>query len=922
MPPAEISTYYKARLNRIISVLKNMVELLAIKLYSIKDCVPLKYSRFIILKGYIMSDKWIITSKIHISESDFRLWLNSSAEFISTMELFNCDVDDKMVNGILRGSLKTPHKSTIAIFFANLLADMTLSFERETLLIYYSKRDSSLNITAEINREGAFNAASYNLAVILSIIKFKNNDIKDVCIISNENFDNVKYAAEFDASSVKLIKCLSGDDIVIPERYGLIYKMQDDPDYINRYLDKNIFNIFSEIIKKRLETDKEDIILFSSPAHPAVITHDAMYKTDGKNVLTGDGNIVEGANPVSFMSLGLGYATDGSSLYYGTKKMNGADLSSFFVLKWGYAKDKTHAFFNGEPICKITCNFRALRLAKGYATNNIVVFYNGRPLQGSDPIAFKAIGDEDYEKCEFIAADNMFAYHNGEIVNHIDFNSIVSIGKNFFKDDNNVYRVTRILEGLSPKNTRVLNEYYIADKTNAVYADKNTTVTLQDVNPLGLRAKGKLATDNVNVYYKGVKIEGLNGAETDLDRDNFCGYLSDKNSVYYYMDKIDADPSTFKALDFGYGTDGKRLFFKTSVIKEGEFQSVISLFDSMAETSDEMTDEDKTDFGGAFQKIKNSVYYAQTHIKEADGATFKPFSVNILGADIITGYAADKSNVFYKDKKIDGADRETFKILANPGESSYLYIPETACDKNRAYHKGEILDGVDTRGIKPFVISRAWMLENGDILYRGKIAKGIDIDNFRNIDGNIYGDEKRVYYKVMPIENIDISQLLIISDNYIKDDDHFCYLEEDTDGNLTINVFKPHINSFDISGDNSLFSFDRYNIYFKGKAVENADMESLEIIGDNYLRDKNGIFCGNIKLDNADANNFMLLGEGYATDIKQTYYQATILNTIAMLHVLGEGYATDGTNFYIKGEKIENPYEHQFIMDILGQGFM
>ncbi len=40
-----------------------------------------------------------------------------------------------------------------------------------------------------------------------------------------------------------------------------------------------------------------------------------------------------------------------------------------------------------------------------------------------------------------------------------------------------------------------------------------------------------------------------------------------------------------------------------------------------------------------------------------------------------------------------------------------------------------------------------------------------------------------------------------------------------------------------------------------------------------------------------------------------------------MLHVLGQGYATDGVTFWLYGVVLDNPYEHQYITDILGQGF-
>ena len=63
-----------------------------------------------------MDNNWIITSKIHISEDDFRKWLKSSARFITNAELYNCDTSDKFVNILLGGSIKAPF-SSIGMFF-------------------------------------------------------------------------------------------------------------------------------------------------------------------------------------------------------------------------------------------------------------------------------------------------------------------------------------------------------------------------------------------------------------------------------------------------------------------------------------------------------------------------------------------------------------------------------------------------------------------------------------------------------------------------------------------------------------------------------------------------------------------------------------------------------------------------------------
>lgn len=868
-----------------------------------------------------MDNNWIITSKIHISETDFRKWLNSSARFITNAELYNCDTSDPFVNILLGGSIKAPVGS-IGIFFANELSEMMLSFDKEILILHYNQFSKTLDFSFEINRYNGFNMAVYNVAMLLSISAYKNNDIADVCILSCNSFDNASYAIEFNNKSAKIIKILT-KDIVIPHRYRIVYDMLLSEDVLQTCLYKEVYEHFTSMITKRLRTDLEDIILFSSPAQPAVITYDAKYKTDGKHVLTDKGVIVPNADPYKFVSIGLGYGMDSSKVYYGEKKVKNADISSFYVLNYGYAKDKNTAYFKGEKICDLSCNFRAFKQAYGYATDNTYVYYNGKILENSDPMAFRSIGDASYYEAKFLACDNVCTYLDGEIIDYIDNTTVSSIGKNFYKDENGVYYITTKLENLNPQDVRVLNEFYIADKTKAYYCDNKNITPLENVNPIGLHVRSRLASDNINVYFKGQMIKGLNGSEVDIDYANFCGYLKDKNSVYYYMDKIDANPETFKALDFGYGSDGKYLFFKDKKIREGNFQSVISLFDSsIAGTSHKIDINDIIELGGSFRKLKNKIYYSSFIIPEADAESFHTLTIETPNGSIYTNYASDNNYVYYKNKVLKDANREAFCVLLHPDYDRIVdYIPSTAVDLKHVYYRGEIIPNIDPDIVRPFIIHRAWYADN-DVIYKGKIIKGIDLDNFHSIEGDIYTDNKRVYYKILPVENIEPDKIVILSNNYIKDDNDLCYLEEDREGNLTANTFTPHINSFDILPENNAFSFDRFKLYFKGMEIKDIDLNNITMIGDNYIQDKKNIFCGNVKLDEVDTGLFMLLGEGYATDGQHTFYQSKLLETKNMLHVLGQGYATDGVTFWLYGEIIDNPYEHQYITDILGQGFI
>lgn len=867
-----------------------------------------------------MENNWIITAKINISEADFNSWLASSAKFTTQAELFNCDSDDPFVNILLGGSIKASY-SSIANFFANELSEMILSFDRESLILYYNHISSTLDFAFEVNRYNGFKTATYNTAILLSIASFKNNDKADFCLVSSNEFTNICYAIEITKNGIKIIK-INSQNSVIPHKYNLVYDMLHKEDALQNYLQKDLYNLFHNFITKRLKTDLEDIILFSSSEHHAVITPDAKYKTDGKHVITDKGEIVPNANPATFTSLGVGYGADNGKVFYGSMEIENADNATFFVLNYGYAKDKSYAYYNGEPICRLSCNFRVFKQGSGYATDNVNVYYRGILLERSNPMAFRLVGDNNYADVEYLAADNIYTYRNDQIIEHIDNETITSISKNFFKDKNKVYYITTPLNMLNPDEARVLNEYYIADKTKAYFCDSKGVVLLENVNPIGLQVRSRLAVDNIYVFFKGSIIDGLDGAKVDIYNDNFSGYLNDGSLVYYYMDKVDADPVTFKPLDFGYGSDCKSLFFKGKVVKQGNFQSVISLFDSsITDTSNTLSNDDIIDLGSSYKRIKNKIYYSSILLENADAETFEIMFVNTPERDIATFYAKDKNHVYYKERIVEQADVSSFVVLLHPDYDTIVdYIPKTAVDNKYAYYKGNIIPDIDPATVYPFTIHRAWQAGT-NIIYKGKVIKNIDLYNFHEIEGNIYTDNKRVYYKILPVENIDPAKVIILSNNYIKDDNGLCYLEEDWEGYLTANSFTPHINSFDILPENNAFSFDRYKVYFKGKEISDIDLNSINMIGDNYLQDKDNIYCGNIKLENADTAYFMLLSEGYASDGKNIYYQAKQLNTTNMLHVLGNGYATDGTTFWLYGSVLSNPYEHQYITDILGQGF-
>ena len=72
---------------------------------------------------------------------------------------------------------------------------------------------------------------------------------------------------------------------------------------------------------------------------------------------------------------------------------------------------------------------------------------------------------------------------------------------------------------------------------------------------------------------------------------------------------------------------------------------------------------------------------------------------------------------------------------------------------------------------------------------------------------------------------------------------------------------------------NRYYSEDKNNIYYEGRKIENADVETFEIIKSYYAKDKNNVYCRIETIEGADSDTFEIvdIDKGLTRDKNNKY---------------------------------------------------
>ncbi len=343
-------------------------------------------------------------------------------------------------------------------------------------------------------------------------------------------------------------------------------------------------------------------------------------------------------------------------------------------------------------------------------------------------------------------------------------------------------------------------------------------------------------------------------------------YIKTNNEVYYkyaegkdFQFKVEnVDLGTFKVLNDKYAKDVKNVYFSGN-----------KSFEDVDSGTFEVLPAD-------YSKDKNNVYSPENGwIQKVNGANPKTIKVlnqfylkddknvffndkKILGADANSfialdkenGYAKDKNTVYYFGQKVEGANAKTFEVISD-GEYSK--------DDKNVYASGEIIKGADPKTFREFPETSYSRDKNNLYYYYGedKFLGKIDENNFEFLDDFIIRNGNEIYFYGNKLKLKDAKKFKLIKNTGImttskiivcgKDDENvYVITPDDAPGNIRI--------------------------------IENTDKDTFEVMENNrYSKDKNNIYYlgnyGIMKLEDVDKASFVISEQfPFSYDRKNVYY--------------------------------------------------
>ena len=530
------------------------------------------------------------------------------------------------------------------------------------------------------------------------------------------------------------------------------------------------------------------------------------------------------------------FARDKNNIYYKNKKVENVDVNSFQVEGFYFAKDKNNTFYiSNDGLMKI----KGFRPEGSYAIVQLFVpallinkygIYMAK--YETDGIVAKSIKPEemDMDTLEVLASEESFAVFYLKDKNNVYFINYTageqkSIDNNIeneddVENDNDDFVIQIEKLAGADRDTFEIVSVYGKDKNNLYFYNQK----IKGINTKTFKLVGSgefVVKDDKGVYYfVNREMKKLQNADSNtFEEVSKNEYYRDKNGVYYYdeyegtMTKLKgADPKTFEGISYTLGKD-KNAIYK----KENRLSGI-----------DPATFEE---IDAAFTKDKNNIYYEDVPMKGIDPKTFEPF-VNYT-------HVKDKNGIhhFYQFnddlvvEKVELSPEIDLKTL-----QSFENYAEYSKDKNNVYYDFQKIEGADIKTFEPdgYSIGK----DKKGVYYKTHKINGIDVNSTEVLENEFYKDKNNIYYRNKKLENFKPENFEVISSSLVQQNEDFYYFTEDENDNTKFFLLENKnvdVETFEVLDEE--YTKDKNNVYYKGKILKGADVKTFDI---HYNKSDNG----------------------------------------------------------------------------------
>ena len=234
------------------------------------------------------------------------------------------------------------------------------------------------------------------------------------------------------------------------------------------------------------------------------------------------------------------YAVRGSKALYDGKEIRQADVHTFQILGYGYAKDRYNVYLDGQVL-----RFVDPQTFRLHGNPN----QPGGPAGGNQPLGEVQPGrghdhetaghghggsyyDNGYGYQPSYMVNRNDVYFNGKLIRDASGSSFKDLGDGYGKDAFRAYYYGERIPEASGSTFKVLTDGYSRDSFRAFY--RGVVIEGANGGSFKVLADG-YSRDAFNVYYLGQKVQGARASSFKVDGN---GYAHDAFDYYYYGRKV------------------------------------------------------------------------------------------------------------------------------------------------------------------------------------------------------------------------------------------------------------------------------------------------------------------------------------------------------------------------------------------------